>query len=396
MPTEVCVLTSVHQPFDGRIFHRECRSLAQAGYQVTLIAPTELEPQERDGIALVGVKPAVSRWQRPLVWWRLYRHVLRLRPQVVHFHDPELLLLVPLLRLALGRRSKIIYDVHEYFLDSLASKHWIPAWLRPAGEVRCEWLERLLLHGIDGIILVVEGQKPLYTNFRGPVAVVRNLPLSQLFADPQPHPALDVEGFKLLYVGLILPERGINILLEALDLLHTQGIRDVYLFLIGPDTSPAYMQEIETFARSHELSDQVRLLGYILHDQIKHYLANAHVGLLPGLPTRQFRNPAIATKLLEYMLSELPILGVDHAHHRVFVEEADCGLLVPFADPAAHAEAILWLREHPEQARAMGQRGRALILERYTWEMEQDRLLEFYQDLLEESGSTASEQVRSP
>jgi glycosyltransferase involved in cell wall biosynthesis len=208
--------------------------------------------------------------------------------------------------------------------------------------------------------------------------------LTQLFADPQPHPDLDVDGFKLVYAGLILPERGINVLLEALHLLHQQGIRDVDLFLIGPDTSPAYMQEIESYAQGHQLSGQVRLMGYVPHDQIKNYLANAHVGLLPGLPTRQFRNPAIATKLLEYMLCGLPILSVDHAHHRVFIEEADCGLLVPFEDPSAHAEAILWLMENPEKAEAMGHRGRKLILEKYTWEMEQSRLLAFYQELLAE------------
>lgn len=396
MPTEVCVLTSVHQPFDVRIFHRECRSLVQAGYRVTLIAPAEFEPQEKDGINVIGVKPASSRWKRPLIWWRLFRHVFRLRPQVVHFHDPELLFLVPLLRLALGRPTKIVYDVHEYFLDSLDSKFWIPVRLRPLVRFIAKWLERLLIRGIDGIVLVIDGQLPLYADFSGPVAIVRNLPFAGLFEDPQPHPALDVDGFRLIYVGLIMPERAIGVLLEALHLLRQQRIENVHLFLIGPDTSPAYTREIERYAQSHKLADQVRLLGYVPHDQLKHYLANANVGLLPGLPTRQFRNWNIATKLLEYMLCELPILGVAHDHHRVFVEEADCGLLVPFEDPAAHAEAILWLRDHPEQARAMGQRGRALVLERYTWEMEQTQLIEFYQELLEEPGSTAPEQVQAP
>jgi glycosyltransferase involved in cell wall biosynthesis len=212
--------------------------------------------------------------------------------------------------------------------------------------------------------------------------VVRNLPLTRLFKDSEPHPDLNVDGFKLVYAGLILPERGINVLLEALQLLHRQGIEDVHLFLIGPDTSLDYMHEIESFAQDHELANQVHLMGYVFHDQIKHYLANANVGLLPGLPTRQFRNPAIATKLLEYMLCALPVLSVDHAHHRVFIEEADCGLLVPFADSSAHAEAILWLRDNPDEAEAMGQRGRRLILEKYTWEMEQSRLLDFYRDLL--------------
>jgi len=38
----VCVLTAVHHPFDQRIFYKEAVSLAQAGYEVTVVAPVTL------------------------------------------------------------------------------------------------------------------------------------------------------------------------------------------------------------------------------------------------------------------------------------------------------------------------------------------------------------------
>ena len=379
MTRHVCVLTSVHQPFDGRIFHRECVTLAQLGYQVTLVAPTDCREQKRDGVSIVGIPRPSSRWRRSLAWWRLYREVCRLRPDVVHIHDPELLLLMPLLRVTFGRKIRLIYDVHEYFIDSLATKYWIPRRLRPLAVALARRLERLLVRNVDGLLLAVDGQRPLYAAFRGPIAVVRNLPLARLFEGPQPHPAMDTPGLKLIYVGLLLPQRGIDTLLEAIRLLHEQRVDDVTLFLIGPETSPAYIQELKKFVQAHGLDQQVRWLGYVPHDQLKHYLANAHAGLCPGLLTRQYGRPNLATKLFEYMLVGLPVITVDNPHWRAYVEESNCGLVVPAGDAGTHAQAILWLRDHPIEAAAMGQRGRAMVLDHYTWEQEQTRLLSFYQ-----------------
>jgi len=388
MSVKICVLTSVHDPFDGRIFHRESATLAEAGYQVILVAPSNAPPQTRSGIQVMGPPKPQTRTGRPLVWLRLLRLVLRLRPDVIHFHDPELLLLLPLLRLALGRRVKIVYDVHEYFVDSLAEKYWIPRTLRPPVHAAGGLLEQALVRMVDGIICAVDGQLNLYPKFTRPTSVVRNLPRAQIFQDARPHQALSDKGFKLIYVGLILPERGIDIVLEAMRLLRADDVRDVYLFLLGPDISPAYIEHVRRFA-AHHLPDQVHWLGAVPHQELKHYLAAADVGMAPGLVTQQYRNPGIATKLFEYMLCGLPIVSTNHPHRRVYIEKANCGLVVPPQDAAAWADAILWLRDHPVEAQAMGQRGRAMVLDHYTWEQEQPRLLSFYDALL--GGTQSSE-----
>jgi glycosyltransferase involved in cell wall biosynthesis len=381
-PIKVCILTSAHKPFTGRIFHHQAVSLAKAGYEVKLIAPADFEHRDRDGVTVLGVPPVTKRLGRPLIWYRLYRYVRCIRPDVIHFHDPELLLLVPLFRLLLGQRVRIIYDVHEYFVDAIANKYWIPRWLRPVVMAMVSWSEKLLIRGVDGIVCAVEGQKPLYDGFRGSITVVRNLPLAALFKKAEPHPALDVDGYKLIYAGLILPKRGVDVILETMRILQQRGIEDIKLFLLGPNTSPAYIQKIETFVREHQLTEQVQWLGYVPHHKVKHYLKNADVGLVPGLHLRQYSNPGLTTKLFEYMLCALPVVSADYPHRRIYVEEGNCGLVVPAEDAGAHADAILWLRDHPEEARAMGKSGRDMVLARYTWEKEQLRLLDFYQSLL--------------
>ncbi len=383
MSEHILVLTSVHVPFDGRIFHRECRTLAAAGHTVTLLAPADFAREIRDGVTVIGFPRPARRLGRIRLWWRLFREALHLQPDLIHLHDPELLLLVPLFRLVRGKRIRLVYDVHEYFADAVRVKHWIPRALRPAIAWLAGRLERLLAHGVDGLVLAVEGQAALFPDFRGPVAVVRNLPAQALPADLRPHPALDVPAFRLIYVGLILPQRGIGVLLEAMQMLHEQGVRDVVLFLIGPETSPAYMQDIQAFIHKHGLEEQVRWLGPVPHAEVWKYLAAADAGVAPGLYTAQYSRPSLFTKLFEYMLAGLPTVVADYPWSRPYVEEGQCGILVPGEDAAAYAQAIRWLYDHREEAREMGRRGRELVLRKYTWEQEQARLLAFYREILE-------------
>jgi hypothetical protein len=63
MARKVCVLTSAHPAFDVRIFHKECKSLARAGYDVTLIA-TAMENGFHEGIALKTLPAWKNRFHR--------------------------------------------------------------------------------------------------------------------------------------------------------------------------------------------------------------------------------------------------------------------------------------------------------------------------------------------
>ena len=85
-------LTSVHPRFDGRIFHKECRALAMAGYDVTFIVPSAEGDTHRDGVKICGVTPPRNRRERMTrTLWKVYRAALRANGEIYHFHDPELL-----------------------------------------------------------------------------------------------------------------------------------------------------------------------------------------------------------------------------------------------------------------------------------------------------------------
>ena len=66
MPVKVCILTTVHKPFDTRIFHKEAKTLAQFGYHVTLIVPHN-KNEIVDGVKIIALLKARNRFVRIFV-----------------------------------------------------------------------------------------------------------------------------------------------------------------------------------------------------------------------------------------------------------------------------------------------------------------------------------------
>ena len=72
MSKRVCFLTSVHPAFDTRIFYKEAKTLAAAGYDVTLVAQHDTD-EVVDGIRIVALPKAKSRLRRMIGVWRVLR-----------------------------------------------------------------------------------------------------------------------------------------------------------------------------------------------------------------------------------------------------------------------------------------------------------------------------------
>src|SRR5512143_4166247 len=101
---KIAHLTSVHGPFDTRIFHKQCKSLARAGYETYLVVVHDKD-ERVDGVHIEAVERGEGRLSRMFgTARRVYQAGLRLDAAVYHLHDPEL---IPA-GLALKRRKKIV------------------------------------------------------------------------------------------------------------------------------------------------------------------------------------------------------------------------------------------------------------------------------------------------
>jgi hypothetical protein len=122
---KVAHLTSVHSARDVRIFYKQCRSLAKAGYDVTLVAPCDSD-YSLDGVSVRAVRRIENRMLRMTACvWSVTREALKVNADVYHFHDPEL---IPAGLFLKARGKKVIYDIHEELASDIShSKPYIPS-----------------------------------------------------------------------------------------------------------------------------------------------------------------------------------------------------------------------------------------------------------------------------
>ena len=113
-------VTTVHPIPDPRIFLKECVTLSEAGHDVTVLACSEEPKISFRGFQIVSVgKPSRNRWRRLSYQVRIFRMLLQTKPDVIHFHDPELLPIMIIIAHLPWIKVKIIFDVHENFSSNL-------------------------------------------------------------------------------------------------------------------------------------------------------------------------------------------------------------------------------------------------------------------------------------
>ena len=124
---KVCILTSVHPPFDTRMFHKEAKSLVRAGYTLTLVAQHDKE-EIVDGIRIIPLPKPKNRFERMTkTVWKLFMLALKEKADVYHFHDLELIPVGLFLKVFCRR---VIYDIHEDYITSIDQKEYLPVVIR--------------------------------------------------------------------------------------------------------------------------------------------------------------------------------------------------------------------------------------------------------------------------
>jgi len=367
--TRVCVLTTSHSTFDSRIFHKQARSLAEEGYDITLVTPHN-EDTERDGVKIKSVCGEDVETSGVGEAHEIYRMAKPMDADICHFHDPGLIPFA--LMLSYTTDAKIVYDHHEQYTKAFRRYDFPPDILNPLVGLY-PTMQSLACRRFDAIVTTTEEATAGFRR-RGHsnVVTVRNFPITEDITTSEAPLERSAEHL-LVYVGGLDETRGFEEMLHLTSELVGRGV-DLETWLIGPVNDKK-----KQTAEKIEVSESIRFVGRIPHEDIFSYLHEGDVGLALLDPKRFEQD--IPLKLFEYMYSEIPVVTTPIGASGKFIED-EWGVIVPFDDTEKQADEVSKLLQEPERAKGMGRKGREKVETEYSWENEKKRLLVVYRSLL--------------
>jgi len=362
-----CLVSVVRPARDMRTFYKEARSLAAAGWRVTVVGRDGGPPATVDGIELLPL-PRTSGPARALAQLRALRLALGTRADVYQVTDVELLPAALVLK-RLGRT--VVYDCIEDYPAYMRQKHWIPERARPAVAFSVERLERLVTPRLDAVLTADQGTADRLAGYGAAVTVVHNFPRRDEFGAAPPGAP---RSHDVLYHGSLPPfqMRALAGIARALGRL----VPEARVTVVGEPDDRCSRAEFDG-----ELAARVALRPRVPFPEVPGLLRGARTGVVPLPDLPKFRTN-VPMKLFEYLAAGVPAVASDLPPARRLLDGSDAARLVPPGDEGAFAGALADLLCHPADAAALGRRGAEAVRERFHWEGEEKRLVRLYATLL--------------
>ena len=387
----MCIIVeNLPVPFDRRVW-QEARALTEAGYRVSVICP-KARGFEASREMLEGIEIYRHRlWEAsgPLGYLLEYAWALvaefylalkiyaRTRFRILHAcNPPDTIFLLGFFFRLFGVR--FIFDHHDLNPELYEAKFGHRGFLY---RVVC-LAERLTFRTADVSIATNESYREVALRRGGMrperVFVVRSCPELNRIRRGPPRPELKQGKFSLvLYVGVMGPQDGIDLLLESIEhIAKHQGRQDTLFVLVGGGTE---LPRLRALAAQRGLDAWVKFTGRIPDDELAAYLSTADICVAPD-PKNPMNDRSTMNKILEYMAYARPVVLFDLTEGRR--SAADAGLYARPNDPQDFAEQILKLLDSEPLRQQLGATGRKRIEESLNWEVEKKALVEAYRAAL--------------
>jgi len=372
----VAMLLHGSYPLDERV-KREAEALVERGYLVDVICLLEHAAEEPHsvvngvGVFRVSVERTRSDSKRRYVLdygmsaialgARLASLNANHRYDLVQVHTlPDFLVFSALP--AKLTRARVVLDIHDLMPELYLSKFSLPG---EGGAVRALRLEeRVSTTFADHIITASEAFEERLIQRGVPakkITVVLNSADPSVFPSPS---SLRLPGqgprFTVFWHGTMVDRYGVDLALRACALAR-ERIPNLRFVIYGWGER---VDALMALAAELKLDDVVEFRGHVHHTELAPRIAEADVGIVPNLPDRHI-DMAYPSKLFEFVQMGVPVVATrTRILERRFGDDS-----VVFCRPEVEslADGLVWVYEHPEEARARLRRMRELC-EPIAWE----------------------------
>ncbi len=287
------------------------------------------------------------------------------RADLVHAHLGEDLAVLALAALASRHGAPLVVTVHcslRHTLASLSARTKVLRLLGGPMETRAE-------HRAAAVITLAAGTALRLLAGGVPEERLRVIPSGfapSLFAGPFPDPSPAVRGPRVLFVGRLVDQKGVDSLLRAMESVRC----DAHLVIVGDGPR---RRDLERLVRRQALHRRVTFTGFVPHHAVPAHLHHADVVVLPSVYEE------LGSVLIEAMAAGTPTVATAVGGIPDAVTHGSTGLLVPPGDDHALARAVnRVLGDHSLSARLReGARRRAA---EFSW----DRLAALIHDVYRE------------
>lgn len=186
----------------------------------------------------------------------------------------------------------------------------------------------------------------------------------------------------ILTVGRLVEKKGIEYAIQAeASITHKYPNLDTK-YRIGGDGP--LKTKLKALISELNAEEQIKLLGILRDDEVKSLMMQSDIFLLPSVTSQEGDQEGIPAVLMEALATGMPVISTYHSGIPELVADGKSGFLVPERDVDALVEKLGYLVEHPELWSKMGRFGREFVEKHYDIKKLNQRLVEIYQNLVQE------------
>lgn len=377
-------------PFIGPCMRclRQMRALKNQGMDVTLLCrkiKEKGEAQKLKGALFQGINilPDLPNFPSGVLrelgiflfsWRRIDRVIDRIRPDIVHVHNPPDTLAFVVSVICSLKKIPLVYDMHDSSKEVIGAVDF-NAFLKKFYIAAGLFFEREVIKRSTGIVTVSESLKKLllntrsvFRNYKPHFIVMRNV--DESCKTLLERAAVAEEGY-IFYSGTLYSKFiGIEFLIDAIEDLFRKSAIKLYVAGDGP-----YKKQLERYIMNKNLSDSVKLLGYIERSELVPWIEKSKLIVIP-FKKSSHTEIALPNKIFEYMALGKPVVYPDLPGFREVLGIDNAGRYIP-NDKEDLDKVIKRFLSDEKLRKSLGMKNRELAKD-ITFEKEFNKLLELY------------------